>query len=238
MDYYEFYESIRFSLPWTSLKYKYENNISSNEFLFYQLLDDEVSCLALSFGLNHKLSSTLARVHSFTFCDYGIAGWHIIEEVLKENKIDVSINQIKIDITKKRINCVHKKPDNEFYDFIDELYNENSKIEEVKLVRECHRILKTLQPIKNCDLNYFYKLEKQALDELKENYMKSKEIAKIDLSKYLLDNIPLLNTNLDSKIRLELKNNLQNDIQDYKAKYPNNSSYENILIAISCFIDN
>ena len=68
--------------------------------------------------------------------------------------------------------------------------------------------------------------------------MKSKEIAKIDLSKYLLDNIPLLNTNLDSKIRLELKNNLQKDIQDYKAKYPNNSSYENILIAISCFIDN
>ena len=81
MSYYDFCESIRFSLPWQSLKYKYENNIESEEFLFYQLLDDEASCFALNVKLNHNLVSCLSRVHGFCFAIMEL----LVGELLKDS---------------------------------------------------------------------------------------------------------------------------------------------------------
>jgi tetratricopeptide (TPR) repeat protein len=108
MGYYEFCESIRFSFSWQSLKYKNENNIESNEFLLYQLLDDEASCFALKTNLNYHLVSCLVRVHSFCFGDYGIACWKVIEKFLNDINYKTDINTIKLlykikpDITNKK----------------------------------------------------------------------------------------------------------------------------------------
>ena len=52
---YDFCSSVRFSLFWNSLKYKYENNIEFAEFYLYQTLVDEVSSLALALKLDYKL---------------------------------------------------------------------------------------------------------------------------------------------------------------------------------------
>ena len=90
---YEFCASVRFSLPWNSLKYKYENKIKSEEFYLYQTLVDEVSCLALSLNLDYKLCEVLAYVHGFAFCDYGEAGWEVIKKYLENNQIDIDIKK-------------------------------------------------------------------------------------------------------------------------------------------------
>ena len=200
---YDFCSSVRFSLPWNSLKYKYENKIQTSEFYFYQTLVDEVSSLALNLNLDYKLCEALAYAHSFTFCDYGKAGWKIIEKYLKDNEIDVSINQIKIDIIKRNIKSVRKQPSDDFNIYVEEMFSGELKTKEVMLVNECYRILKTLQPLKNVDLNRFFEIEEKAIKELKENIINNNEY-NVNLDKYISSNMPKLEDLLDEKTQEEL----------------------------------
>lgn len=237
MGYYEFCESIRFSLPWQSLKFKKENNIESNEFLFYQLLDDEASCFALNAKLNYHLVSCLARVHGFCFGDYGIACWKVIETFLSDINFKIDINTIKSTIVKRRIKSVKAKAPEDFSCYVDELFSDNAKTIEVKLVKEFHRVLKTLQPLKNTDINLFYKLEAQALEEIKQYYLSDNEIIKIDLEKYIPKDMIRLTDALDEDTFKQLYDELVSKLKNYNEKYPESGYEENVISAISCVLD-
>ena len=234
---YDFCSSVRFSLPWNSLKYKYENKIQTSEFYFYQTLVDETSSLALALKLDYKLCEALSYVHGFAFCDYGKAGWKVIEKYLKDNEIDVSINQIKTDIVKRKIKSVRKQPSDDFISYVEEKFSSTVKTQEVMLVNECYRILKTLQPLKNADLNLFFEIEEKAIKELKENIINNNDY-NVNLDKYILSDIPKLEDLLDEKTQEELYGIILKEHKLFIEKYPNLSDYENLLAAISCFVDN
>ena len=87
---YDFCSSVRFSLSWNSLKYKYENNIKSVEFYLYQTLVDEVSSLALALNLDYKLCEALAYIHGFSFCDYSV--YNITSRYLIEKNLNQSFS--------------------------------------------------------------------------------------------------------------------------------------------------
>ena len=233
MGYYEFCESIRFSLPWQSLKYKNENNIESNEFLFYQLLDDEASSFALKAKLNYHLVSCLTRVHGFCFGDYGIACWKAIKKFLNDIGFKTDINVIKSTIVKSAIRSVKEKAPEEFLSYIDELFSENPKTTEVKLVKEFHKVLKTLQPLKNKDIKLFYKLEDQALEEIKQHFLASNEIIEIDVEKYIPNDMERLTDTLDEDTFKQLYDELVSRLKEYNEKYPEVGYEDNVISAIS-----
>jgi len=233
MGYYEFCESIRFSLPWQSLKYKNENNIESNEFLFYQLLDDEASSFALKAKLNYHLVICLARVHGFCFGDYGIACWKVIEKFLNDIDFKTEINVIKSTIVKRTIKSVKEKAPEEFLSYIDELFSENPKTTEVKLVKEFHKVLKTLQPLKNTDVKLFYELEEKALEEIKQHFLANNEIIEIDVEKYIPNDMERLTDTLDEDTFKQLYDELASRLKKYNEKYSEAGYEDNVISAIS-----
>lgn len=219
MDYFSFCSDSRFSISWNSLKYKYEYNIKSNEFHLYQLLTDEVYLLALNMGLNYKLCEALGRVHGFAFCDYGYAGWNAIKEYFANNNINIDLEKMKVDIIKEKIKNIKNIADEEFYGYVDEMFSNNTKTKEVKLVLECYRIIKSLQPIKNYNLNLYYELIKNAIDEIKTKG----EIFEIDLNKYIPLDMPKFVCELSEKEKYEYHKNIDNIINEHKEKHPNYS---------------
>lgn len=237
MSYYDFCESIRFSLSWQSLKYKYENNIESEEFLFYQLLDDEASCFALNVNLNHNLVSCLSRVHGFCFGNYGVACWRVIKRFLEDINYQKDIETIKALIVKRRIKSVRAEAPSDLNAYVDELFSNNPKTIEVKLVRELHRVLKSLQPIKNIDLKLFYELEEKIISEIKENYLLNKDIIEVDLSKFIPSDMPKINDILDEVTENSIYDNLVSNLKLYSEKYQEYSYDEHILIAISVVLE-
>ena len=237
MGYYEFCESIRFSFSWQSLKYKNENNIESNEFLLYQLLDDEASCFALKINLNYHLVSCLVRVHSFCFGDYGIACWKVIEKFLNDINYKTDINTIKSKIVKRKIGSVKEKAPEEFSSYVDELFSNQPKTTEVMLVKEFHRVIKTLQPIKNTDLKLFYKLVEQALDEIKQYYLANTTIKEIDVEKYIPNTMERLTDSLEEEIYKNIYDSLSSNLKEFSEKYPNIGYDDNILSTISYVLD-
>lgn len=234
---YDFCSSVRFSFSWNSLKYKYENNIKSVEFYLYQTLVDEVSSLALALNLDYKLCEALAYVHGFSFCDYGKAGWEVIRKYFENNNIKIDINQIKLEITKIGIKSVHKEPADDFYNYVDELFSDNSVTKEVKLVKECYRIIKSLQPLKNEDIKRFFQLEGEAIKELKENSIENNDIYTIDLSKYISNDIPAIDIHLDDETYNQLYKTIEDNVIYFNTKYPLKSNYENLLSAISYYVN-
>ena len=210
---YEFCTSVRFSLPWNSLKYKYENKIKSVEFHLYQTLVGEVSSLALALNLDYKLCESLAYVHGFSFCDYGKAGWEVIRKYLENNNVDIDINQIKLEITKRKIKSVNKQPADDFYNYVVEMFSDNLVTKEVKLVKECYSIIKSLQPLKNDNLKLFFQLEGDAIKELKEKSFESNDIYTIDLSKYIPNDMPTIDIQLDDETYNELYKTREDNVK-------------------------
>ena len=237
MSNYDFYTSARFNMSWNALKYKYENKIDSNEYSLYQLLMDITSSFCLSVGLDYKLCECLSIVHGFSFCDHGCAAYKVIEDFLEQNNLEYDINTIKCDITKRRISSVSSQPDDNFVNYVEEMFSNNVVTKEVKLVKECHRILKRLQFIKNSDIKKYYDLQECIIKDLKEYYLNKKDIIEMDLSKYIQGDIPILDDSLDENTRNDLMSNLTNLFNEYKDKYKDKSTYDILLIAISCFID-
>lgn len=234
---YDFCTSVRFSLSWNSLKYKKENNIDSYEFYFYQTLVDTVSLLALSLHLDHNLCESLAYVHGFSFCDYGVAGWEVIRKYLEDNNINVPVNKLKADITKRIIKSVNSQPSDDFFDRVDEMFSTNPITKEVKLVIECHRILKTLQPLKNINLTEFFKISDDVFAELKALCIEKNDIVSIDISKYISNDIPKLNYDLDEETSKRLYKVIKDSVIMFNKKYVEYSEYDNLLAAISYFIN-
>lgn len=237
MDYISFCSKIRFSISLNSLKYKYEYKIKSNEFSLYQLLADDVYLFALDLGLNYKLCEALAYVHGFQFCNYGKAGWNIINQYLNMKNYEIKVDELKSKIVKRKVRDLNFEVDDEFYKFIDEMFSEYSKTKEVLIVKECYRIIKTLQPIKNYNMQLFYDLKEKAIKELKELALKNNTIISIDLSKYIPLDIPSFESCLDVKTKQEYIIELNECFHEYFRKYPDNSDEENIIIAVSCFIN-
>ena len=234
---YDFCSSVRFNFSWNSLKYKKENNIESYEFYFYQTLVDQVSLLALALKLDYKLCEALAYVHGFSFCDYGIAGWEIIRKYLQNNNIDIPVNKIKADITKRIIKSVNSQPSDSLFDYVDEMFSNNPITKEVKLVIECHRILKTLQPLKNTSINSFFELSDKAITELKTLCIEKNDVVSIDISKYITNDMPKLNCDLDEQTSKSLYKSIEDSVIEFNEKYTEYSKYDNLLAAISCFIN-
>lgn len=234
---YDFCSSVRFSLPWNSLKYKYENNIKSEEFYLYQNLVDQVACLALDFNLDYKLCESLAYVHSFSFCDYGIAGWEVIKNYLDNNKIEIDIRQVKIEITKRAIKSIRQNPADDFYKYVEEMFSDSVITKEVKLVNECHRIIKELQPLKNNNINHFFQLEEEIIKEMKEEYLKTNDVISIDLSKYISNDCPKLSSKLDEKTYHELYQIIDDKFKKNIKQYSEKSQYENLLSAVAYFVN-
>lgn len=235
---YDFCASVRFSLFWNSLKYKYENNIEVAEFYLYQTLVDEVSSLALALNLDYKLCEALAYVHGFSFCDYGYAGWKVIEDYLSDNHIDITINQIKCEITKRGIKSVRQSPAEDFFGYVDEMFSHTPKTKEVKLVCECHQIIKALQPLKKIDNKRFFQIETAAITKLKQKALETGEICAVELSKYIPEYMPKIDGQLDKAIYQELYNTLKEEIKYYNEKYANLSEYEKLICGISAFVSN
>lgn len=235
---YDFCASVRFSLFWNSLKYKYENNIEVAEFYLYQTLVDEVSSLALALNLDYKLCEALAYVHGFPFCDYGSVGWKVIEDYLSDNHIDITINQIKCEITKRGIKSVRQSPANDFESYVDEMFSDNHNTKEIQLVCECYKIIKTLQPLKKIDNKRFFQVETEAITELKKKALETGEICAVELSKYIPEDIPQIDMYLDKEIYQELYNTLSEEIKYYNERYTELSSYEKLICGISAFVNN
>jgi hypothetical protein len=234
---YDFCSSVRFSLSWNSLKYKYENKMNREEFYLYQTLVDEVSCLALDLKLDYKLCEALAYVHSFAFCDYGNAGWEVIRKYLEDNNINIDIRQIKLEIVKRKIKSVNSHPRDDFYNYVDEMFSNNIITKEVKLVNECHKIIKSLQPLKNYDLKRYFQLEGETIKELKERSFENNDICTIDLSKYIPNDMPMLDIHLDDETYTTLYKAIEDNVKYFDEKYPQKSKYENLISAISYYVD-
>lgn len=221
MDYSSFCSKVRFRLPWTSLKYKYEYKISSAEFYLYQFLCDQTYLVGLNLGLNFKLCEALSFVHGFIFCDNGYAGWNAIKEYFNINNICVDLEKIKLDILKEKIKSIDNIADEEFYGYVEEMFLESPKTKEVKLVVECYRIIKSLQPIKNYDSNLYYQLAEKAILELREKSCVNCDIVTIDLNKYIPQTMPNFELELAEDIKKEYYKNINGIINEYKSKYPN-----------------
>ena len=228
MDYLEFCTSCRFSLSWNSLKYKYENGIKSDEFSLYQLLADEVYLLALNLGYNYKECEALARVHGFVFCNYGFAGWNAIKEYFTLSGILVDLNKIKIEIAKAKAKGVKNLADDNFYALVEEMFSAKPKTKEVKLVLQCYRIIKGLQPLKNSNIKLYYDLVQEGLNDLKEETQKNNEVAVVDLQKYITQNMPKFNRELEASVKADYFKNIESTIKEYKQKYPN-ETFERII---------
>lgn len=233
--YYDFNSSIRFSLEWKSLQYKNEYKINSSEFSLYQLLSDEVALIALNLGqgLNHNLCEALARVHGFIFCPYGYAGWNAIKEYLSINNIDVDLDKIKAIILKEKIKSVRVAPPEEFFEYVEELFTDNATKKEVKLVQECYRIIKTLQPHRNISTSEYFDLTSSALKELKEKSLKLGDIATVDLAKYIPFDMGGFTCELEKADKEEFLKEFTDNIEHYNKKYPEKSVEQRIKLAIS-----
>lgn len=223
MDYFEFCGSVRFKLPWTSLKYKYEYKSNSSEFYLYQLLTDQVYLAALNLGLNYKLCEALSMIHGFIFCDYGNAGWNAIREYFELKKVKIDLEHIKLKILKEKIKYIDKTADEEFFNYVEEMFFNKPKSKEVKLVLECYRIIKTLQPIKNYDTQLFYKLVEEAISKLKENSILHNDIVNIDLEIFIPKSMSKFEIELADDIKREYHNNIETIIKDLQVRYPNES---------------
>ena len=216
---------------WKSLTYKNEYKIESNEFALFQALADEVGIIALNIGLDHNLCEALARCSGFAFIDNGIAAWNAIKEYLELNNIDLDINYIKKNIIYDGLKKVFDGQDNELYRYVDELFNKNTILKEVILVKEGHRILKSLQPIKNYNIKLYFDLTAEAFKELKEQFQNNK-FNLIDLKKYIPNDMPILETKLSNEEKEELFNEISEKRKDFEKKYPQYSSVENALHVI------
>ena len=118
------------------------------------------------------------------------------------------------------------------------MFSNDSLTKEVKLVKECYRIIKSLQPLKNVDLKRFFELEGKAITELKEESLKNNDIYTIDLSKYISNDIPKIDIHLDDKTYNELYKFIEDDVKYFNENYPQESKYENLLSAISWYVSN
>lgn len=234
MSNYDFYQSIRFSSRFNSLKYKYETGINSSEYSLYQLLDDEVSILALNLKLDHILCGALARVHGFVFVDDGIDFWDNVENYLLENGHSYKICKIKSDIVRINTRSISNKPNDNFYELVEEMYSLKSKVKEVKLVNECYKIIKSLQPLKNTNIDMFYDIEEKAIKELKEKSLEINDVANIDMLKCVPSEIARIN--IERKDKALFNEALSREIEHYKNKYPDNSLYNNLVLAIDMLI--
>ncbi len=204
MNYSDFCMSSRFTIPWNSLKYKYEYGINSDEFSLYQLLVDQVYLLALNLNLNFKLCEALAMTHGFGFCDGGSASWNAVREYFTGYDVD----GIRLDIIKNRVKNVKNLADEKFLGYVTELFIGDSLTKEVRLVKESYKIVKSLQPIKNYNLELYYDLVDKAFKELKDKAIC--DIYYIDINKY----IPLDMPEFKSELRKEEKNNYFDTIKD------------------------
>jgi len=227
MDYSDFCMSSRFSIPWNSLKYKYEYGINSDEFSLYQLLVDQVYLLALNLNLNFKLCEALAMAHGFGFCDGGSASWNAVREYFTGYDVD----GIRLDIIKKRVKNVKNLADEKFLGYVTELFVGDSLTKEVRLVRQSYEIVKSLQPIKNYDINVYYDLVDKAFKELKDNA--NSNVYCIDINKY----IPIDMPKLESKLNEEEKNNYFNNIKDILEDNKKNHKDDFIYYTIYHLID-
>lgn len=216
MDYSDFCTSVRFSLFWNSLKYKHEYKINSSEFSLYQLLADETYLLALNLKLNFKLCEALSYIHSFLFIDNGYASYNALNDYLKENNINVDLEKIKKEIIIEKIRPIKGNPDEKFFGYVDELLFSTSKTKEVKLVKECYRIIKTLQPLKNKDATKYFDLVASAIEELKEKAIENDEIVSIDLEKYIPSDMEKFVYELSSSDRKDFYEIISNDIKEDK----------------------
>ncbi len=216
MDYSDFCTSVRFSISWTSLKYKYEYKINSNESSLYQLLADETYLLALNLKLDFKLCEALSYVYGFLFIDNGYASYNALKDYLKENNINVDLEKIKKEIIIDKISSIKGNPDEKFYGHVDELLFSFSKTKEVKLVKECYRIIKTLQPLKNKDATKYFDLVALAIKELKDKIVESREIVSIDLEKYIPSDMEKFVYELSSSDRKEFYEIISKEIKEDK----------------------
>jgi hypothetical protein len=101
------------------------------------------------------------------------------------------------------------------------MFLESPKTKEVKLVVECYRIIKSLQPIKNYDSKLYYELSESAISELKETSKLNNDIVTIDLNKYIPQMMPNFELELAEDIKKEYYQNINEIINEYKSKYPN-----------------
>ena len=237
MDYSSFCSKVRFRLPWTSLKYKYEYKIDSAEFYLYQFLCDQTYLVGLNLGLNFKLCEALSFVHGFNFCDNGYAGWNAIKEYFNINNICIDLEKIKLDILKEKIKSIDNIADEEFYGYVEEMFLERPKTREVKLVVEIYRVIKSLQPIKNYDTNLYYELSESAISEIKESSKLTGDIISIDLDKYIPQTMPKFDLELAEDIKKEYYSNVDNIFNEYKTKYPNDGLKEIVYKTINYLIN-
>jgi hypothetical protein len=227
---------VRNSEYWNSLKHKHENNVKLNEFNLYQYLSEQCSLLALRLNLNHLLCEKLSQIYGFTFCNYGNSGWKLIKEYFKKINIDIDINKIKANITKEEVKTIEKEIDEQFLKYIDELFSETPQTKEVKLVLGCYRILKTLQPIMDYNLNEYYHLVDLAINELQEKMIELNDIELIDLEKYIPNDMPILSKIIINTEEEQFILKIDNIYNEIKNTYKDLSLEEIAKISIERFL--
>lgn len=236
MSTFDFCDSIRFSYGWNSLKYKYEYNINSSEFHLYQYLSDQVETIEIrlvnDLKLKYKLSTALARVHGFAFCDNGYAGWNAIKEYFDSKNININIEEIKLRIIKDRIKSVRHKPDDDFFDYALDMFSDSPRYKESKLVKECYNIIKSLQPLKNNDMKLFYELSEKAINELETKSKETLDVIHIDINNYIPTNMPKFIIELAENDKKDFIDGLEEIFNDVINEYPDNTTEEHVYSAI------
>jgi hypothetical protein len=223
-------------MSWTYLKLKNEYMIKSDEFQLYQLLVDETGLLGLNLKLNYHLCEALSYVHGFCFVDYGTTGWKTIKEYFDKNYIKVDLNKIKSEIVKRKVKYIKNQPEDKFYDYIDEMFSDNINTKEVKLVTECYKIIKTLQPIKNYDLKLYFELVSKAINELKVKSIELDDIYNIDINKYIPKDMPSFIDELSEEDKKYFLDDLDKYIKECINENKDKTLEENIILGISRFI--
>ena len=96
------------------------------------------------------------------------------------------------------------------------MFSISPKTKEVKLVVECYKIIKALQPLKNDNINNFYELFETAVNELKNNSILKNDIVKIDIEKYLCDEIKTFNNEITELDKEQFLKEIDDTFTEYK----------------------
>ena len=239
MSTFDFHSSVRFSHPWFNLKYKKEYKCVSDAQAFYTFLESKTSVTAnrlIDFSA-YVLCGSLAYAYSFVFCHYGEAGWNAVWEVLDEIGFEYERSRVKLEVGIRAIKSVSNQPDDSFFDYYEELVLDKPKSKEVKIVLQCYKIMKMLEPLKNTEPKLFFSKVDEAILDFRNKCLEANDIIEFDMSPYLPENMPKFKTELPKKVKEEFKSEIKREIEEWREKYPENTDEQTVLSALSYTIN-
>ena len=220
MNYQIFCSIARKDICWKALKNQFENGIRTSELSLYEQLLYAAHWLAEEAKMDWRMCECLVYAHGMAFTNGGQAAWDVMQIFFLEDCIPEDIHRVKVDAIKEWIGYIYRK-DEEFLDLVEELFSDRIENKEVALVREIHRILKTLQPLMNDRMHLYNELAAKAINELKADLLATGEIHEVNLDQYIPIDMEPISRELSEEAGAEVFEILESFIKLRRKEYLN-----------------